>query len=264
MCYTIAQLKLREYKSAIRDGLPKEVVDKLYEEWLKLNEAEHEDDLKPGFRVSGFEHPSLNAIVKTNNYHAIKLTWGLIPTWVKDKNQAFDIMNKTLNARGETIFEKPAFRESAKSKRCILLVDGFYEYHHFKGKTYPYFITHKEKNSPFVLAGLWSEWVDQDSAEIFQTATILTTSGNALMTKIHNNPKADGPRMPLILHPNQIQKWLEEENIPQVKNLIQPCDDELMSAHTVGKFTGVNSVPDSEHSMDEVVYPELNQQQELF
>lgn len=264
MCYTIAQLKLREYKSAIRDGLPKEVVDKLYEEWLKLNEAEHEDDLKPGFRVSGFEHPSINGIIKTDQFHATKFTWGLIPSWTKDKTQALEIMNKTLNARGETIFEKPAFRDSAKSHRCILLVDGFYEFHHFKGKTFPYFISHNNSQTPLALAGLWSEWVDRDSAEIIQSATIVTTSGNQLMSKIHNNPKADGPRMPLILNPEFIQPWLEEENISELKKIIRPSKEELLVAHTVGKFTGNHSVPDSENSIKEVIYSELNKQQELF
>ena len=80
--------------------------------------------------------------------------WGLIPSWVKDRNQANEIRNKTLNARGESIFEKPAFQTSIREKRCLIFVDGFYEYYHFKRKTFPHFIQHIDEAQPLIFGGI--------------------------------------------------------------------------------------------------------------
>ena len=132
MCYSIAQLKKREFDFAVREGLTKEVIDKLFQEWQNLELAENNSDEKPMYRVSGFEHPLLYTVTKDTVYRASKIQWGLIPSWTKDPEQASKIMDQTLNARGETIFEKPSFKDSATNKRCLIFVDGFYEHHHHK------------------------------------------------------------------------------------------------------------------------------------
>jgi len=110
------------------------------------------------FHASGFSHPSLLIYTNQAPYEPVQSTWGLVPTTTST-------WNHTLNARGETIFEKPSFRESARSKRCLIYVDGFYEHHHLKGKTYPYYIFPKDE-SPMVLASLWNEWTDKTSGEL--------------------------------------------------------------------------------------------------
>jgi putative SOS response-associated peptidase YedK len=82
------------------------------------------------------------------------LNWGLIPFWVKDEKTALHIRLHTLNARGETVFNKPAFRHCVVNKRCLVLVTGFFEWRHFEGKKYPYYIRLRD-NDPFALAGIW-------------------------------------------------------------------------------------------------------------
>ncbi|MBK9191707.1 MAG: SOS response-associated peptidase [Crocinitomicaceae bacterium] len=262
MCYTVAQLKMREYKYALRNDFPQDIIDKLFEEWKKLEAGEAEETAELHYRVSGFVHPDLVAI--TPDLSCQKINWGLIPSWIKSIEEAKEIREKTLNARGETIFEKPAFRESAKTKRCLILVDGFYEYHHLKGKTFPFYIQHIDQKMPFVLGGIFSEWADPDTGEIHSTTSIVTTTGNKMMTRIHNNPKNTGPRMPLILEEGKYQQWLKENDKSEIEKLIKPFPDELMKSFAVGKMSGKNEVPDSPESQKEVIYTELNEQSSLF
>jgi putative SOS response-associated peptidase YedK len=97
---------------------------------------------------------------KETSLVASRMTWGLIPSWVKDRNQANEIRNKTLNARGESIFEKPAFQSSIREKRCLFFVDGFYEYYHFKRKTFPHFIQLIDETQPLIFGGIgMSGWI---------------------------------------------------------------------------------------------------------
>ena len=93
--------------------------------------------------------------------------WGLIPSWIKDENSALQIQDKTINARAESLFDKSAFKSAIQNQRCLVMVDGFYEHHHFKGKVYPYFIFNKDQ-SPMVFAGVYDIWKDL-AGNIFKT-----------------------------------------------------------------------------------------------
>jgi len=150
--------------------------------------------------------------------------WGLIPMWAKDPT----IGNRLINARGETIAEKPSFRGSFKHKRCLILADGFYEWKTNTGnktKT-PYFI-HMKDLKPFAFAGLWDSWEGSDGSSV-KTCTIITTEPNELMETLHN-------RMPVILHPRDYGRWLESS--PQAPEnllpLIKPYPADAMSAYPV-------------------------------
>jgi putative SOS response-associated peptidase YedK len=150
--------------------------------------------------------------------------WGLIPMWAKDPS----IGNRLINARGETVAEKPSFRGSFKYKRCIILADGFYEWKAGSGKKpkTPYYI-HMKDRKPFVFAGLWDSWEGPDGSSI-KTCTIITTEPNELMATLHN-------RMPVILHPRDYAKWLDDA--PQTPEnllpLIKPYPADNMSAYPV-------------------------------
>lgn len=150
--------------------------------------------------------------------------WGLIPMWAKDPA----IGSRLINARGETVAEKPSFRGSFKYKRCLILADGFYEWKANPGKKIktPYFI-HMKDRKPFAFAGLWDSWENSDGSNI-KTCTIITTEPNELMETLHN-------RMPVILHPRDHGKWLDPS--PQTPEnllpLIKPFPAESMSAHPV-------------------------------
>jgi putative SOS response-associated peptidase YedK len=150
--------------------------------------------------------------------------WGLIPMWAKDPS----IGNRLINARGETVAEKPSFRGSFKYKRCLILADGFYEWKANSGKKTktPYFI-HMKDRKPFALAGLWDSWEGPDGSSI-KTCTIITTTPNELMEHLHD-------RMPVILHPRDYAKWLDVS--PQTPEnllpLIKPFPADEMSAYRV-------------------------------
>ncbi|NOQ75147.1 MAG: SOS response-associated peptidase [Crocinitomix sp.] len=265
MCYSISQGKRNAYLSALKEGVPRDELERLYNEWQEAQKDEAErDEESPMAFVNGFEHPKLFALIKAVELKATRFTWGLIPSWTKDKTQAMEIRNKTLNARGESLFEKASFKDAALDKRCLVFVNGFFEYYHFKGKTYPNFIQHKEKDKPLVFGGLWSDWTDHSTGETYQSASIVTTQANDLMTSIHNNPKANGARMPLILESNDFEQWLSTNNRREVEELIRPLPDGKLKAHTVKRLVGKNGVGDSEEATKEYIYSDLNEQGTLF
>jgi len=167
--------------------------------------------------------------------------WGLIPMWAKDP----DVGSRLINARGETLGEKPSFRGSYRHKRCLILADGFYEWKVPTGKKAktPYYI-HMIDRKPFAMAGLWDHWESPDGSTI-KTCTIITTTPNELMEKIHD-------RMPVILHPRDYAKWLNSapQTPEQLQPLIKPFPAEAMSAYPVS--TLVNKVA---NDMPKLVVP---------
>lgn len=150
---------------------------------------------------NGFQHPKTPVITNKKVDKIQLFNWGLIPHWAKDDS----IKKNTLNARIETICEKPAFRNSVNN-RCLVLVNGFFEWQWLdeKGKKKQKFEIALPNNDPFALAGLYSEWIDKNTGEIINTYTVLTTVANELMSKIHNSKK----RMPIVLTPENEINWL--------------------------------------------------------
>lgn len=137
------------------------------------------------------------------------LRWGLIPSWAKDSK----IGAKLINARAETVAEKPAFRTAFRQRRCLVLADGFYEWQQqeHKKQKQPFYFRLSDRR-PFAFAGLWEHWKDESGEEI-ESCTLLTTEPNELMKPVHN-------RMPVILDPKDYELWLN----PEVKKseLLQP------------------------------------------
>ncbi|MEP7135116.1 MAG: SOS response-associated peptidase [Chloroflexota bacterium] len=181
------------------------------------------------------------AVPNDGNLTADFFVWGLIPMWAKDPS----IGSRMINARGETLAEKPSFRGSYRHKRCIILADGFYEWKAFgdkKSKT-PYFI-HMKDRQPFAMAGLWDSWESTDGSSI-KTCTIITTGPNELMETIHD-------RMPVILHPRDHAKWLDAspQTPENLQPLIKPFPADAMSAYPVS--TLVNKTT---NDMPELVVP---------
>ena len=167
--------------------------------------------------------------------------WGLIPFWAKDPKIGY----RLINARAESIAEKPSFRGSFKYKRCLILADGFYEWQTQPGtKTKIPMYIHMKDRSPFAFAGLWDNWHSDDGSEI-RSCTIITTQPNELVEKIHN-------RMPVILPKDGYTDWIKEgENDPEVlKSLLQPYPGDEMAAFPVS--TQVNS---PQNDTPEVILP---------
>lgn len=126
---------------------------------------------------------------------AVNLFWGLVPSWSKDSKNSSHL----INARMETIQEKPSFRSAFKHRRCLIPADGFYEWERRNGKQA--FHIHREDRQPFAFAGLWEQW--QHETETLYSCTIITTAANALMQPIHE-------RMPVIISPDSYQDWLDK------------------------------------------------------
>jgi putative SOS response-associated peptidase YedK len=164
------------------------------------------------------------AIPNDDKFTADFFIWGLIPMWAKDP----EIGNRLINARGETLAEKPSFRGSYRHKRCLILADGFYEWKAFGGRKTktPYYI-HMQDRKPFALAGLWDHWESPDGSSI-KSCTIITTTPNELMGAIHD-------RMPVILHSRDYAKWLDPspQTPENLQPLIKPFPAEAMTAYPV-------------------------------
>ncbi len=193
------------------------------------------DKFAPRFNIAPTQ-PIL-AIPNDDKFTADFFVWGLIPMWAKDPN----IGNRLINARAETLPEKPAFRGSLKYKRCLILADGFYEWKTVDGKKSktPFFI-HMKDRKPFAFAGLWDSWNSPEGSQIKST-TIITTEPNELMSLLHN-------RMPVILHPRDYDKWLDPsaQTPDQLMPLLKPFPADAMDAYPVTPLVNkpVNDIPE--------------------
>jgi putative SOS response-associated peptidase YedK len=166
------------------------------------------------------------------------LHWGLIPSWADDPS----IGNRMINARAETVAEKPSFRKAFRNHRCLVLADGFYEWQKTANGKQPYYIR-MEDDSPFAFAGLWESW--KNGSEV-RSATIITTDANDVVAPLHN-------RMPVILHPEDYELWLDpdfDEKEP-LSTLLKPYPAEAMEAYPVSRV--VNSPSNNEPSCIESV-----------
>lgn len=150
------------------------------------------------------------------------LRWGLIPSWAKDPS----IGARMINARAETVAEKPAFRSAFVRRRCLVPADGFYEWKRTAGGKQPFFFQMRD-GRPLAFAGLWEQWKSPDGGQI-ESYTILTTDANELLRPVHD-------RMPVILPPDAYDLWLDPDvQKPDVLlALLHPYPEEAMTAYPV-------------------------------
>ena len=183
--------------------------------------------LEPRYNIApSQEHPIL--IVSQDKRILTMMKWGLVPYWSKDPKVGY----KMINARSEGIEEKPSFRKPLKKRRCIVMADGFYEWHKPDKKTKIPYCFRLKSGDPFALAGLWDLW--DKGNETLKTFTIITTAPNELMEPIHN-------RMPVILREKDEGRWLDPEIVDPkyVLPLLTPYSSDEMESFKVS--TIVNS-----------------------
>ncbi|MFY0593351.1 SOS response-associated peptidase [Roseivirga sp.] len=256
-----------------------------HKQWLdiqeiygKLSGNEFESIIKEGVQplyfIDAYKdwHPELPVITQGEPSEVQLLRWGVIPPFAKyiEKNgrmlHPWDFGNyysKTANAMAEGLAEKTTWKRLYKQNRCLILASGFYEFYHAEGKkmTYPHFITLKD-HPVFAFAGLHDEWTDPQSGDTIKTCSIITTTPNAMMKVIHNNPKAhSGSRMPVMLTPEEWSNWLDGEMAYEdVLSFCQPFPEDSMKAIPVRqglKSNKVNAnIPEVQVPMN---YPELGQ-----
>jgi len=163
-----------------------------------------------------------------------KFHWGLVPFWAKDVS----IGSRMINARAETVSQKPSFRNAFKKRRCLIPADGFYEWTGEKGNKQPYYVS-IPSGKPFAFAGLWESWTDKNEESVYKSCTIITTAASDSIREIHD-------RMPAILDPEVYEKWLDVE-IQDPKELESVLKDGLihdMKYYPVSTF--VNSVKNND------------------
>lgn len=170
------------------------------------------ENFHPSDHYNGFVHPYTPIITDEDQKLIQHYKWGLIPFWAKDTK----IANNTLNARIETITEKPSFRNSV-NKRCLVISDGFFEWQWLdsKGKQKQKYLISLPDDGLFAFGGIYSQWTNKSTGEIINSYSIVTTAANELMSEIHNTKK----RMPIILTKENERDWLSEIPIQEFKDI---------------------------------------------
>ena len=173
-------------------------------------------DVPPRYNIApGQQVAVIRRLPEKNQRELAFVKWGLIPAWADDPS----IGDRMANARSETAATKPSFRKAFRSRRCLLVADGFYEWQRTDGRKQPYYVRLKNDH-PFGIAGLWERW--EKGNEPIESCTILTTDANDLMKPIHE-------RMPVIIPPDQYDLWLDPQcqDAKKLEGLLRPFSGEM-------------------------------------
>ena len=173
---------------------------------------QHPEMFETSNKINGFSHPKTPVITNQNIEIIQHFQWGLIPFWSHDSS----FQKNTLNARIETIHEKPSFK-NAVNNRCLVIANGFFEWQWLdeKGKKKQPFLITRPNHELFAFAGIWSEWLNKNTGELINSYSIITTEANDFMAEIHNSKK----RMPVILDKKNEFEWLHLAPIENFKSL---------------------------------------------
>ena len=184
---------------------------------------EYPSSLTPSYNIAPTQEVA--AVVEEDEKRKLEMfRWGLIPSWAKDPA----IGNKMINARAETVSEKPSFRSAFKRRRCLIVADGFYEWQKTDGGAKQPFYFRMKDSSPFAFAGIWETW--DGRGEEIRSCNIITTDANDLMREIHH-------RMPVILPAENHAAWLDPgfEEKEALLDLLRPYPSEEMEAYPVSR-----------------------------
>ena len=179
-------------------------------------------ELTPRYNICPTQQVACIRQVAAAELESVNLRWGLVPSWADD----LKIGARMINARSETVADKPAFRKAFRTRRCLVIADGFYEWKKTGKSKQPFYISRVD-SKPFFMAGLWESWHNkqESTSKPVETCTIITTQANELMMPLHD-------RMPVIMPHESLEMWLDSEfaDHTQLENLLIPfADDELQA-----------------------------------
>ncbi len=174
-------------------------------------------DFEPAPNYNAAPSQTVAAVIQTDKRRLTGLRWGLIPFWAKTE----DIGNRLINARGETLAEKPAFRAAFAKRRCLIPAGGFYEWEKQKGKKQPWYFF-PQSGFPAAMAGLWETWTHPETGDALSTCAIITVKARGRVSPIHH-------RMPAVLFPSAFQAWLDPE---------RPPPPEVLETNIITDFAG--------------------------
>jgi putative SOS response-associated peptidase YedK len=203
--------------------------------------------LPPRYNVAPTQEAAVIRETPAQGRELVPLRWGLIPSWAKDPAMG----NRMINARAESVADKPAFKDAFRERRCLVPSEGFYEWRKAARGKQPYYVR-VLAGRVFAFAGLWERWWDRAGGDEHETFTIITTEPNELLRPIHD-------RMPVILEPRDYDRWLDPEHPDpeELRGLLKPYPSEQMSYYPVSAY-----VNKPEHEGPECIAP-LDQQAEL-
>jgi putative SOS response-associated peptidase YedK len=194
-----------------------------------------------------FSNPFIPVIAQEDPSHVQLMQWGLIPEWCRDRGEAERIRKGTYNARSETLHEKPSFKEPLNRGRCLIIAGGFFEWQLVNQEKIPWYITLNSR-TPFAFAGLCDYWRDPLDGELLKSCSIITTSANPLMEKIHNTKR----RMPVILNQDGESEWISgDSSLLKRRELLKPFNDSDLKAYTVTPRLSSSSADPSDPGMIE-------------
>lgn len=177
----------------------------------------------PRFNIA----PSQAVPVLVRNGEALEATsfyWGLVPAWAKDRK----MQSRLINARAESVAEKPSFRSAFRRRRCLVLANGYYEWVKRNNEKQPYYI-HLQSHRPFAFAGLWEKWLDENGTP-YLSCSIITCAANERLTALHQ-------RMPVVLPKSTHATWLQSETDRQTLiDLLKPAANDAFNAIAVSRF----------------------------
>jgi putative SOS response-associated peptidase YedK len=194
-------------------------------------------EILPSFNVAPQTfQPVVRLSDETGERELDRMRWGLVPFWAKEGKTSYS----TINAKAETLATSPAFREAFKRRRCLIPMDGFYEWQAVSAKVKQPYAIGLKSGALFAVAGVWDRWKDKATGESLDTYTVITTDPNELMEPFHN-------RMPVIVRPADYERWMapaEPARLPV--DLLRPFPQEEMAAWKVGTAVGNvrNNAPD--------------------
>jgi putative SOS response-associated peptidase YedK len=255
MCYWVGTKKVRE---EMLRRLQQDPDDEIAQLFYKTFVGKAELPFNEYYVAIGKARPELTVLTNDpdKGLHFRNMIWGLPWSYTNPKTGK-SYSREMINSTCEKIFF--VHRDIVFSKRCVIPLDGYYEFFHFTGEVYPHFM--KPKDGIFFVAGVWDEKVDQETGEIISSFSIITTPPNPLAEKLHNNPKApNGPRMLLILPEENILDYLDPgARKADLEKLFVPCSQEKMEAYPTVRFlrkefAGKLNTEDVRKKVD---YPEL-------
>lgn len=258
MCYWVGTKKVREaMKRQFRENPDDEIAQLYYETFINsdknITPQEH-------WVAIGKAKPKITAAVNNGGQIQFKdLIWTLEWSYKDYKTGEMKQGRPLLNSTSEKVFWQ--HRDLIYSKRCIIPVDGYYEFFHFKGKTYPHFIYPKDYQL-FYLGGIWNTTINKETGEIKDSFSIITTPPNPVTQKLHNNPKApNGPRMLLIIDNNDAAQYLNPNlSKDEIKQFLKPSDPARMNYHPTIRFLKKEfaNLINTEKVQEPFHYPELD------
>src|SRR5262245_44049895 len=189
-------------------------------------------DLPPRFNIAPTQ-PVLSVVNGPDGWKAATFSWGLIPFWSKDRSRA----QKHINARAESLLERPAFREAFAQRRCLVIADGFFEWMK-DGKIKQPVLIRRQDGRPFAFAGLWERWFERPGEPVY-SCTIVTTAASSLLRPVHD-------RMPVILDPRERDVWLNAASDPrELQALLKPDETQFEVIPVSGLVNSpVNDIPE--------------------